>query len=190
MIDDKQLLIEILPGLQNNDDGAWRTLRETFEKRLNRFAMNHFYVQRNDAEDIVQIAYRSLVSKVKNLEVLKLGYLYGAVYLAGKNYSRTKRTHNSCEVGGPQSDDGQSKACDPDDKQLSPLKVLEDDESFSKAMECLTEKEREVIKWVYLEESPYNVIAQLLHVDEKTVYNRLRSAKEKLKRYYSDLNAT
>lgn len=183
----EQSLAEILPDLKWGNAEAWKELHVSYNDRLFRYAMR---LVRNavDAQEVVQNAWMSLLTKIPACSELKEAYLFRAVVLAAMTlWSQRKHSKETVSLSGSQSKSSGDATLDPEVIHTpDPAHAAALKESIGWALERLSRKLRDVVVLHDTEGLDFQTIADCLGVSVPNVRTRHKTAMAQLRSFLRD----
>ena len=171
--------------VQNGEQEAFGTLVERYEKKLLRYGRK-FLPRQEDIEDIVQDVFVSSYQNIKSFDTSRRfsPWIYQIAHNAFVNALR-KHSRNPLTMVDFDTFMAYHVAETPKDmdREHAEMRAL-----IEKGLEHLSPKSREILVLFYLEEFPYQEIADILQVPMGTVGVRLKRAREQLREVYKKMN--
>ena len=177
---------EVLAGrVQAGEEDAFGTLVERYEAKLLRYGRK-FLPREEDIEDIVQDVFISAYQNIKSFDTARRfsPWIY---QIAHNAFVNALRKHSRSPLTMPDFDTFISHHVveeSPDmEREHVEMKAL-----IEKGLEKLAPKSREILLLYYMEEFPYQEIADILQVPIGTVGVRLKRAKEQMRKVYKEMD--
>lgn len=172
-------------SVQKGESEAFGALVERYEAKLLRYGRK-FLPRQEDIEDIVQDVFVSAYQNIKSFDAGRRfsPWIYQIAHNAFVNAIR-KHSRNPLTMVDFDTFISHHVAEDTPDmeREHGEMKALID-----KGLEQLQPKSREILVLYYMEEFPYQEIADILQVPIGTVGVRLKRAKEQLRSVYENMN--
>ena len=176
---------ELAISVQNGDKEAFGVLVKRYEAKLMRYGRK-FLSTREDIEDMVQDIFISSYKNMKSFDASQRfsPWIYRIAHNAFVNGLRSKARNPlllfdlDTLISHPVYEDPAEK-----ERELADMKKMID-----VGLEKISPKYREALVLYYLEELPYQEIADVLHVPVSTVGVRIRRGKEALREAYKRLD--
>jgi RNA polymerase sigma-70 factor (ECF subfamily) len=175
---------ELLNGARRGDAESWRTLYGRYLPFVWRQA-HTLLGDTHAAEDVTSEVMVALLRNIHNLEsdVPKLGgWLRAVVRCKAADHQRNLiRARAKLAVVANES---ASLGANPQLAPSAPLEVVETKERVHHALDALSERQRIVLEWKYLESLPVREMAQRLGETEKAVEAVLYRARREFRRLF------
>lgn len=170
--------------VQKGDSVAFGTLVERYEAKLLRYGRK-FLPRAEDIEDIVQDAFVSAYQNIKSFDASRRfsPWIYRIAHNAFVN---AIRKHSKSPITMPDFDTFISYHVAEDSPDME-REHVEMKALVEKGLGELPPKSREILVLYYLEEFPYQEIADILQVPLGTVGVRLKRAKEQMRKIYEKM---
>ena len=171
--------------VQEGDQEAFGELVERYEQKLLRYGRK-FLPRQEDIEDIVQDVFISSYQNIKSFDTSRRfsPWIY---QIAHNAFVNALRRHSKSPLTMPDFDtfisyhiEETPKDVEREHKEMRAL--------IEKGLDKLSPKSREILVLFYLEEFPYQEIADILRVPMGTVGVRLKRAREQLRQVYEKMN--
>ena len=175
--------VELLCGARRGDAEAWRALYERYLPLVWRQA--HALVgDLHAAEDITSEVMLALLRNIQNLEsdVPKLGgWLRSVVRYKSADYQRAviRSRAKLANAATRNANDTNSQVA-----PSAPLELVETRRRVHQALDTLSERQRIVLEWKYLDALPVRTMAERLGETEKAVEAALYRARREFRRLF------
>ena len=171
--------------VQKGDSEAFGLLVERYEAKLLRYGRK-FLPRQEDIEDIVQDVFVSAYQNIKSFDTARRfsPWVYQIAHNAFVNALRKHSRNPLTMVDFDTFISHHVAEESPDmEREHGEMKML-----IEQGLEQLAPKSREILVLYYLEEFPYQEIADILQVPLGTVGVRLKRAKEQMRKAYEKMN--
>lgn len=165
--------------------------KESKEHLLNKLrpliisSINKYYPNSRDFEDLIQDGNIVILECINNYDISKGVYFLGYVKTMLKyNYLQNHRLKTTISLNTPIGEDNEGEMIDllvsEDFQPLEVILMREKDKKLSKCLSVLTERQREIVIYYYMEKYSIGQIAKHLNISYRTVVNTKTKAIEKL----------
>ena len=179
---------ESLAGnVQSGDTEAFGMLVERYEPKLLRYGRK-FLPRAEDVEDIVQDVFLSAYQNMRSFDIERrfspwiYRIAHNAFVNAIRKHSRNPLTMMDFDTFIAHHAVDESENHEREDAEMKAL--------IERGLEKLSPKSREILVLYYLEEFPYQELAEILRVPIGTVGVRLMRAKKEMRAIYQKMNIT
>ena len=149
-------------------------------------SINRYYPNSKDYEDLIQDGNIVILECINNYDVSKGVYFLGYVKTMLKyNYLQNHRQKHMISLNNPIGDDTENEMIDllqsEDLEPIDFLVITENNEMLRNCLGVLTERQRQVVIYFYIENISIGDIAKHLQISYRTVVNTKTKAMEKLR---------
>lgn len=150
-------------------------------------SINRYYLNSNDYEDLIQDGNIVILECIENYDISRKVYFLGYVKTMLKyNYLQNHRLKQHLSLNTPIGDEDDNEMIDllvSDDEDLvDSLIKWEEMKTVMAGLSLLTDRQREVIIYFYVEGLSIGMIAKRLGISYRTVVNTKTVALEKMKK--------
>ena len=152
-------------------------------------SIRRYYNKVNEYDDLIQEGNLVVLQCLKNYDKNKGTYFLGYVKTMLKFTYLNKHKEKTCFSINQPVNGGEGELVDIlESKKESPLDLLLEKENYDllyEALNILTDRQREVVIYFYVEDLSIGQIAEKLNITYRTVINTKTRALEKLKEYFT-----
>lgn len=150
-------------------------------------SINKYYPNSRDYEDLIQDGNIVIIECINNYDISKGVYFLGYVKTMLKyNYLQNHRLKHMISLNSPVGDDNDNEMMDllksEDLEPIETLIITETNEILRNCLGVLTERQRDIVIFFYIENISIGDIAKNLQISYRTVVNTKTKAIDKLRR--------